>query len=74
MDFAIKEELFPNFYYWLAHHVLKGAVCNKESPMKDSRTLWDDVKCKPGQSAMLDNMPTHNEGLLRSLSTFEGQQ
>ena len=70
MDFAIKEELYPKFYYWIAHHAMKGAMCNIQRPTKDSTTLWDDVKCKPARIAILENIPTHNEGPFTSLSTF----
>ena len=62
MDFVMKEELYPKFYYWIAHHAMKGAMCNIQGPTKDSTTLWDDVKCKPARIASLENMPTHNEG------------
>ena len=70
MEFAIKEELYPMLYYWIAHHAMKGAMCNIQRPMKDSRTLWDDVKCKPARIAILENIPTHKEGPFTSLSTF----
>ena len=61
MDFAIKEELYPKFCCWIAHHAMKGAICNIERATKDSTTLWDDVKCKLTRIAILENMPTHNE-------------
>ena len=70
MDVAIKEELYPKFYYWIARHAVKGAMCTMQRPTKDSWILWDDVKGKLARIATLRNMPPHNGGSVTSISNF----
>ena len=70
MDFAIKEEFFPKFYFWIAHHAMKGAMCEVEVPARDRRTLWDDVQCKLAPISGIENIPMHKDGPFTSLSNF----
>ena len=43
---------------------------NMQRPTEDSRTMWDDMKSKPAQTGILENICTHNNGSLTSLSNF----